>query len=157
MTASEIELAEVLAKLSSNPGDPEYAQYADRLRSSGDHWSALKITLTGLNQNPDLHRGRLVLARIYYNLGLLHFAVRELEYLRAALPENASIRRLLEQLAPDRTSATEAENSPAGPSHSGSQQISSQTEAQQRAVPANSSVTLAEDEFDIDILSEVDK
>ena len=80
----------------------DFADRAEGLRISGKLDDALTIAMTGLSENPDAHRGRLVLARILYEKGYLPFAVREVEQLVREVPSNTAVRKLLETLAPDR-------------------------------------------------------
>ena len=80
----------------------DFADRAEGLRISGKLDDALILAMAGLSENPDAHRGRLVLARIFYEKGYLPFAVREVEQLVREIPSNAAIRKLLETLAPDR-------------------------------------------------------
>jgi hypothetical protein len=54
-----------------------------------------------LTKNPNCHRGRLVLARLYYDAGYIPFAVTELEKLCRYLPESQALRRLLLKLSPE--------------------------------------------------------
>jgi len=124
--------SEVQTKLSENTGDPIFAQYADQLRRTGRWQDGLKVALCGLSASPDCHRGRLVLARIFYDARCFPFAIRELQYLHAALPDNASVMRLLERLAPQVLATPSA--------------VSNNLES---AVPI-----LAEGEFDIDDLND---
>lgn len=110
--------------LAENPGNPLFAEYAERLRVAGDHSEAMNVCLAGLSANPACHRGRLVLARAFYDRSYLPFAVRELEYLVRELPDNESLRKLLNKLSPQGTAA---------PSQTG---------------PAVAAQTVAEAEFD---------
>ncbi len=80
----------------------EFTDRAEGLRLSGKLEEALSVVLKGLSDNPDAHRGRLVLARIFYEKGYLPFAVREVEHLVRQVPSNAALKKLLGTLAPDR-------------------------------------------------------
>lgn len=86
--------------LGADPGNAVFVDFADALRDSGRSDEALKVCLSGLNANPSNHSGRLLLARIFFELGNLTFAVREIKELCVALPECKSLKRLLELLAP---------------------------------------------------------
>jgi len=128
---------ELEALLGQDPGNGVFADYAELLRSEGQIDLAMDSCLRGLSINPGIHKGRLTLARLYYEKGFLPFAIRELELLRAALPDNRSISKLLEKFQPGST--------------------------QSNLVPhqsAESSSTIAESEFevgDLDLLDEDDE
>lgn len=87
--------------LGADPGNPIFADYADLLRQEARYNEGMEVCLAGLSLNPVCHKGRLVLARIYYERGFLPFAVNELLILNRKLPESVSVRKLLEKLAPD--------------------------------------------------------
>lgn len=86
--------------LRADPGNPVFAECAEELRLSG-HWlEGIRVCLSGLSANPSCHRGRLVLARIYFEQGFIPFSVREVELLRKSLPELKSIQRLYDRFYP---------------------------------------------------------
>lgn len=76
------------------------ATRAEELRLEERHPEALEICFRSLTENQDDYEVRLTLARIFFDLGFMPFAIRELQYLRRALPANDSIKRLLERLSP---------------------------------------------------------
>jgi hypothetical protein len=86
------------ALISEDAGHVAFVAYADLLRSTGRWPEAVEVCLAGLTANPANHKGRLVLARLYYDRGYIPFAVRELEILTRALPQNEPVRKLLERL-----------------------------------------------------------
>ena len=86
--------------LEQDPGNPVYGDFADGLRRRGDLLGALQVCLSGLSSNPGHHLGRLVLARVFYDLGCMPFALRELVYLRRELPDVQSIKKLVDKLSP---------------------------------------------------------
>ena len=88
--------------LSDDPGNPIFAEFAESLRQQGTRLAALSVCLAGLSANPTCHRGRLVLARVFFDLGYHAFAVRELEELSIALPKVESITKLLNKFDPGR-------------------------------------------------------
>ena len=88
-------------RLAADPGRPEFAELAEQFRQQGQLREGLDICLRGLSANPSLHKGRLVLARIFYQLGFLPFALREVEELCRALPNSKSLKRLREKLSPE--------------------------------------------------------
>jgi hypothetical protein len=103
----------------------DFSDVAVALCQEGKTLEAIDVCLAGLCNTPSVIRGRLVLARAFFERGYVPFAVRELEQLRREVPENDSVRRLLEKLSPKRS-----ENVPAGGDES----------------------TVAEAEFDIDLM-----
>ena len=86
--------------LSVNPGDPCFADYALYLRSQGRGDEAQQVCISGLSENPQHHRGRLVLARLFYDRGQLPFSIREVEQVYRELPNQQTIRKLLSRLSP---------------------------------------------------------
>jgi len=94
---SEAEIKDILDKY---PGDPVFVSYSDNLRIIGNLSDALCVCMAGLSASTDDVKGRLVLAQIFYDLGFLPFAIRELKELNRTLPENESIKRLLAKVAP---------------------------------------------------------
>lgn len=96
-------------RLAEDPGDDCFMDYAEYLRINGRHLEALAVCFGGLTSNPSALRGRLVLARIFYDAGYFPFAVREIEDLHRAMPENSAITRLKEVLLQDRASEAPAE------------------------------------------------
>ena len=96
MTSEE----ELRKSVAEDAGSPVFAELAELLRKQGRHSEALEFCLSGLSKNPSCHLGRLVLARLFYDRQWYSFAVRELEVLRAALPESKTVAKLLEKLSP---------------------------------------------------------
>lgn len=85
--------------LEEDSGDPVFAEYAEHLRREGRPLEALNVCLKGLSGNPSCHKGRLALARVFYEQEYFPFARRELEQLAQELPENQSLKRLLEKFS----------------------------------------------------------
>ena len=96
-----MERGELISLLESDAGNPVFADYAKELIEEGALETALLVCLRGVGANPSLHSGRLLLARVFYELNLLSFASRELELLCREIPDNAALRSLLEKLSPD--------------------------------------------------------
>jgi predicted Zn-dependent protease len=90
----------VRERLSKEPGNPIFAEFAEYLRRKKDYAEALNVCFSGLSSNPSCHVGRLVLARIFYNLDYAPFAARELETLLRVTSEDESLRRLVLALNP---------------------------------------------------------
>ena len=91
------EYKEILEK---NPGDIIFADFAHILRINNKQYHALDVLLKGLSANPHYHRGRLVLAQLFFDMGHTSFAVRELRELCIAMTDNKYVRKLLEKLDP---------------------------------------------------------
>lgn len=77
-------------------------QEAEAIRASGNPQQALLQCLKILSSNPEDHATRLVLSRVFIDLGATPFAVRELEQLCRDLPELKTFKRLLDTVAPGR-------------------------------------------------------
>lgn len=92
---------EVLTILSQDPGNSIFADYADILHRDGRSESGIMISLRGISANPSCYKGRLILSKIFFDLGFTPFCIEQLLILRRALPENKSLVKLLERLAPD--------------------------------------------------------
>ncbi len=92
---------EIKAVLAEDPGNSIFPEYADELRRRGELSQALEICLAGLSASPSSYRGRLVLAHVFYEKGLVPFAIREIEHLCLSFPEKASLRKLLKTLSPE--------------------------------------------------------
>lgn len=83
--------------LTDDPGNSVLSDYAEYLRQNGKFDVALRALFRGLSANPSAHRARLVLARIFYEIECLPFAIRELVTLHDELPGNRSISKLLDK------------------------------------------------------------
>jgi predicted Zn-dependent protease len=142
---------ELLERLAQDKGDPVFAELADLYMAKGQVGEALTTLLAGLTANPDYHPGRLVLARLFAHLGYTPFAVRELSLLREARPECQSLERLLEAIAPGSSASpkrgmADSQSNDAGISNE------SGGEPALRQELGDGEETIAEGEFDIDIL-----
>lgn len=103
-----------------------YHHEAQGLLDSGNSERALLVLLKGVSQSPSDHQGRLLLARVFHSMGMTPLAVRELQHLIRELPDMEILRRLVEALSPGASVAQS---------------------------PQASTSTVAEAEFDIDLLS----
>ncbi len=152
---------ELKARLASDSGDPAFAELSDLYMAEGKVGEALTTLLSGLSANPGYHVGRLVLARLFAHLGYAPFAVRELVTLRQQRPECESIRRLLEAISPgsSKLSNDSWEDSARQLSQDGetggAERVESPERRQNSAPSASIEETLAEGEFDFDILSDL--
>lgn len=86
--------------LETDPGDEIFVQYAESLKKEGKRVEALNVILRGLTASPTNNRGRLLLARMFYEDGYTPFAVRELIEIHKSIPQNKAIKQLLEKLSP---------------------------------------------------------
>lgn len=77
-----------------------FTDQAETLAGEGRLDEAVGVCVRGLSDTPNHHRGRLLLAKLYYQSGSLPFAIRELEYLARELPTNKAVLSLLEALNP---------------------------------------------------------
>ncbi|MBX7143741.1 MAG: hypothetical protein K1X79_04770 [Oligoflexia bacterium] len=122
----------------NDAGHPAFVELAEGLYGRGLLKEALEVCLKGLSRNPSAHIGRLLLARIYFELECYPFAIREIELLCRALPKVQTLRRILERLAPARAARLPAAE----------------------VLASNASATVAETDFSIeelDLLAEEDK
>jgi hypothetical protein len=92
---------DLIDRLSLEPGNPLFAEYAEYLRRKKRFSESLNICLKGVNANPNFLLGRLALARIFYQNSLLQLAIRELEYIQNKLPSEPTVLTLLKKLSPD--------------------------------------------------------
>ena len=105
-----------IERLQRDPGDECFVDYADYLRMHQRFLEAMGVCVAGLSSNPAFKRGRLVLARIFFDAGFLPFAVREVEELLHQSPENPALKRLLEVMLQDKPSEEAGdEEASAGP------------------------------------------
>jgi predicted Zn-dependent protease len=87
------------ALLAHDPGAPQFVVAAEALRLEGGHAEALVVLLKGLSCSPNNQQGRLLLARVLYECDCVPYAIRELEQLCAALPNNPSLHKLYRALS----------------------------------------------------------
>jgi len=88
----------IRARLKQDPGDPTFADLAQLLRKEKKYEEARSVCYQGLSSNPAAHRGRLVLAWIYYDEEYFPFAIREILALRNTFPESDVVLKLLTAL-----------------------------------------------------------
>ena len=72
----------------------EFVMKAEALRKEGKLQEALMLSLQGLSALPGCLTGRLVLARVFYELGYIPFARREIEELLKADQDSAALKSL---------------------------------------------------------------
>ena len=95
--------------IEEEPGDPAFADVAEEVRREGRLDEALRICLRGLSESPSCSKGRLVLARIFFDMRCMPFALREVEELCRMWPENKALTRLRGKLTPERIEAKDGE------------------------------------------------
>ncbi len=83
-------------KLQHDLQNESFADCADNLRIAKNYSEAIRVCLEGLSSNPEFDRGRLVLARIYYDCGYIDFSLRELAYIYQKCPDNIYVKRLMD-------------------------------------------------------------
>jgi predicted Zn-dependent protease len=88
------------ALLEAEPGNPAFADYAAMLVAQERLLDAIVVCLRGLSRNPELHRGRLLLAHALFRSGFTPFAAREVQLLCERMPTNQALRDLYSKLAP---------------------------------------------------------
>lgn len=148
--------SEVETQLAQDPGNPVFAEYADQLRKEGQYSEALEVCYRGLSANPSVHRGRLVLARVYYEKLYWPFAIREVQQLQKELPHSETLKRLLTALAPEEGTLIVTEKP-----NSADELVSHSTRErggrddyhdsfEEAAVIEDNELTVAEAEFEID-------
>lgn len=128
MGKSEDDLRRVLRE---DAGSAEFVDLAALLVERGALLEALEACLRGVAANPGFHPGRLMLARVFYLMSLAPFAIREVATLCQELPHCVSLRRLLTKLSGGA--------------------VSPQTQSVEEGEK-----TLAEAEFDLDSLGELE-
>lgn len=84
-------------KVEADPTLSEFVEVAEELWSSGERGDALTICLRGVSCNKSAYRGRLLLARMLFELDCISLCVRELKELHQDLPESLLLSRLLEK------------------------------------------------------------
>lgn len=99
------------AQLEQDPGSGLFVSVAEGLRLEGAHSDALVILLRGLSHSPSNYQGRLVLARVLYECDCIPYAVRELETLCTAFPNNQSLLKLYRSVSGNEFVSVDRSNS----------------------------------------------
>jgi hypothetical protein len=92
MSLSEEEIVE------RDPGAPQFVSVAEKQRLQGNHELALVILLLGLSHAPSNHQGRLLLARVFYELECIPFAIEQLKKLCEEFPQHKNIQKLYHKM-----------------------------------------------------------
>ena len=87
--------------LKDDPGNTVLSEYLEQLLNEQHYGVAIEAAVRGLGVNPTLHRARLLLAKVYFELGGITFAAREVFELCRFLPENKALQQLLGKLDPE--------------------------------------------------------
>jgi hypothetical protein len=93
----EMDLPEELAK---DPAHESYFSVAQSLAGEGKLVEASGVIIRALDVNPALDRGRLLLSRLFFEIGAPRFAAREVQELMVRNPSLKSLVRLREALEP---------------------------------------------------------
>ncbi len=97
---------EILNILNNDPGNSVFSDFAEALHLQGSSETAIIVCLKGLTANPSSHKGRLLLAKIYYDLKCKPFCIDQLKILIKNLPANKSLQNLLQRLDPQEFNST---------------------------------------------------
>lgn len=100
-------LGELRHKMRQSAEKECFAEYAEQLRLAKKYSASIRVCLEGLSHNPNEDRGRLVLARTYYDCGYIAFSLRELNFLSNRHPDNVYIKRLVEKLSLSKTNTSD--------------------------------------------------
>jgi len=87
-------------ELSADPAHESYFGVAQLLAGEAKLLEACGVLMRALDVNPALDRGRLLLARLYFEIGAPRFAAREIRELVQRNPQLKSLERLREALEP---------------------------------------------------------
>lgn len=85
------------ARLASNPGSPSFARLAFYSLKEGHHQKAVDICLNGLKYFPHYATAHLVLGQCYEAMGRNIEAMLEYRRVLKALPDNGTVRSMLER------------------------------------------------------------
>lgn len=91
-------LKDIKHKIREDLQSESFAEYAEMLRISKKYSASIRVCLDGLSKNPSMDKGRLVLARTYYDCGYVDFALRELTFLSKRHKDNIYIKRLIDKI-----------------------------------------------------------
>lgn len=84
--------------LEHNPSSKVFAPLAEAYRKRGLLDKALRIASEGVRRNPEYIGGRVALARVYVDKGMVDEARKELRYILERSPDTLSASRLLREL-----------------------------------------------------------
>lgn len=121
--------------LKDEPGAPGFIDLCEQLIGQGKLLEALYVALRGVSHSDDSAEGKLLLAKIFFKIDCIPYAVREVEELHQQLPQIDSLSRLLEKIAPERVT----------------------TPGQQQQLSPDREETLAEGEFDFSEIELMDE
>lgn len=95
-------------ELASDPAHESFFAVAQSLAGEGKLLDACGVLIRALDVNPALDRGRLLLARLFFEIGAPRFAAREVYELMARNPSLKSLGRLRDALEPGTTVDTQS-------------------------------------------------
>jgi tetratricopeptide (TPR) repeat protein len=88
-----------MSKSDTALSDPtSFVAAAEAYRLDGLHQDALVTLIKGLSENPSHDQARLLLARVFVELGCVPYALNELRQLVRRFPANASLQKLFRAL-----------------------------------------------------------
>lgn len=93
-------MAELPPELVADPAHESYFGVAQALAGEGKLLDACGVLMRALDINPALDRGRLLLARLFFEIGAPRYAAKEVRELMARNPSLKSLDRLREALEP---------------------------------------------------------
>lgn len=91
-------LSEKYSILEKDPGNSLFVDCVEELMVRAEILQALEVCLKGLSHNPSQHSGRLLLARIFYQMGCLPFAIEQLQIIQRETPNNTALNKLIVKL-----------------------------------------------------------
>jgi len=93
-------MIELPPELLTDPAHESYFPTAQSMAAEGKLMEAAMVLIRALDSNPGLDRGRLLLGRLFFELGAPRYAAREVKELVARNPNLKSLSRLREALEP---------------------------------------------------------
>jgi len=94
------EIKEIEEALKGDPTDPRFTILIKNYTQKGRYVDALLVALGGLSYCPDNYLARVLLARIFFELGFVPFALRELQVLRECVQDASTLDKLIDKISP---------------------------------------------------------
>ena len=94
----------------ADPGSASAVIYAKQLIAANKTTDAMAVLMKGLSANPNLHLGRLLLAKLYFGQGYIPFAAKEIKELCRQAQDNTALKRLLQKLEPTGTADSDVQS-----------------------------------------------
>lgn len=92
---NDTQISQWKESLQEDAGSPVFVELAESLREEGKVLEALEVCLKGLSVNESNDLGRLLLAKLYYELEAPPFALKELKELNQRGVGGDSLRKLI--------------------------------------------------------------